>query len=108
MHKKIFKTYSFVSLEIYIDSFNETIIDDEMNGIDYINLIISNTNGADPAEAWKKYAEEEIFKPDIIKNGSFYAMTPGLIDVRYSKFSTIYLYFNISISIYLYIYILII
>ncbi|KAI8122223.1 Glutactin [Lucilia cuprina] len=72
---------TFILRDIYTDIFNETIIDDTMNGIDYINLIISQTNGADPTEAWKKFAEEEVFTPEIIKNGTFHAMTPGLIDL---------------------------
>lgn len=54
-----------------------------MSGMDYINLVISQTNGADPTEAWKKYAEDEVFPSEIIKNGSFYAMIPGLIDVSH-------------------------
>lgn len=66
-----------------MDNFNQTIIDDSMTGIDYIKLVISQTNGADPTEAWKKFAEEEVFSPEIIKNGTIYAMTPGLIDVGY-------------------------
>ncbi|KAM7354798.1 glutactin [Cochliomyia hominivorax] len=72
---------SFILRDIYVDTFNETIIDDTMSGMDYINLVISQTNGADPTEAWKEYAKEEVFTPEIIKNGSFYVMTPGLIDL---------------------------
>ncbi|XP_065362194.1 glutactin [Calliphora vicina] len=72
---------TFILRDIYTDNFNETIVDDTMNGMDYINLIISQTNGADPTDAWKKYAKEEVFTPEIIKNGTFHAMTPGLIDL---------------------------
>lgn len=47
----------------------------------YIEHIISQTNGADPTGAWKKYAEEEVFTAQQLKNGTFYELTPGLIDV---------------------------
>lgn len=67
--------------DIYIDNFNETIIDDQLDGLGYIDYIITQTNGVDPSSTWKKYAQEEIFKPADIKNGSFYKMVPGLIDV---------------------------
>lgn len=92
LSKMLESYYSHVFVvDIFIDNFNETIIDDEMNGTDYINLVITNTNGADPTEAWKKYAEEEVFKPEIIRNGSFYAMIPGLIDVGFSNSHTYFI-----------------
>lgn len=68
-----------------MDNFNETIVDDKFNGLSYIEHIIAQTNGADPAEAWLKFAKEEIFSEDDIKNGSFYRMIPGLIDVCYQS-----------------------
>lgn len=71
----------FLPLDIFIDNFNETIVDDQMDANDYIKHIISETNGADPTGAWKKYAEEEVFTPEQMKNGTFLSLIPGLIDV---------------------------
>ncbi|XP_053956885.1 glutactin [Anastrepha ludens] len=72
---------TFLLKDIYIDNFNETIIDDKLDGIGYIDHIIAQSNGADPTGAWKKFAIEEIFTPGEIKNGSFYTLVPGLIDM---------------------------
>ncbi|XP_013111494.2 glutactin [Stomoxys calcitrans] len=67
--------------DIYIDSFNETIPDDQMNATDYVKQIIVETNGPDRSGAWMKFAKEEIFTEEQMKNGSFRCLTPGLIDL---------------------------
>ncbi|XP_036325556.1 glutactin [Rhagoletis pomonella] len=72
---------TFILKDIFIDNFNETIIDDQLDGIGYIDHIISQTNGADPAGSWMKFAQEEIFTGEDIKNGSFQKLLPGLIDM---------------------------
>ncbi|XP_067647503.1 glutactin [Eurosta solidaginis] len=72
---------TFILKDIFIDNFNETIIDDKLDGMGYIDHIISQTNGADPTGAWRKYAQEEIFTAEEITNGSFYKLVPGLIDM---------------------------
>ncbi|CAD7003218.1 glutactin-like [Ceratitis capitata] len=72
---------TFMLKDIYVDNFNETIIDDQLDGLGYIEQIISQTNGPDPTGAWKKFALETIFTTEEIKNGSFYKLVPGLIDM---------------------------
>ncbi|XP_055905442.1 glutactin-like [Eupeodes corollae] len=72
---------TFILNEIFLNNFNETILDDVFDGYGYIDYIISQTNGADPTLAWKKFAETELFTTEKIKNGSFYGMLPGLIDM---------------------------
>lgn len=47
----------------------------------YIDHIIAQTNGADPTGAWRKFAQDVVFTDEEIKNGSFYKLVPGLIDV---------------------------
>ncbi|XP_030377163.1 glutactin [Scaptodrosophila lebanonensis] len=72
---------SFMLRDIFIDTFNETILDDSMTGKQYIESIIEQTNGADPTGAWLKFAEEEIFSAEDLRNGSFKRLTPGLLDL---------------------------
>ncbi|XP_055856127.1 glutactin-like [Episyrphus balteatus] len=72
---------SFLLNEIFVHNFNETILDDIFDANGYINYIIAQTNGADPTLAWKKFAENELFTKEQIKNGSFYGLLPGLIDM---------------------------
>lgn len=76
---------NFFCSDIFIDSFNETVVDDQLNGTDYIKHIISETNGPDRSGAWMKYALEEVFTAKQLKNGTFYRMAPGLIDVSCIK-----------------------
>ncbi|XP_061390778.1 glutactin [Musca vetustissima] len=72
---------TYMMKDIFIDSFNETIVDDQLNATDYIKTIIGETNGPDSSGAWLKYALEEVFSARQLKNGSFYRMIPGLIDL---------------------------
>ncbi|XP_036229980.2 glutactin [Bactrocera oleae] len=72
---------TFLLKDIYIDNFNETIIDDKLDGMGYIDHIIAQTNGVDPTGVWRKFAREVVFTDEEIKNGSFYKLVPGLIDM---------------------------
>ncbi|XP_039965263.1 glutactin [Bactrocera tryoni] len=72
---------TFLLKDIYIDNFNETIIDDQLDGMGYIDHIIAQTNGDDPTGAWRKFARDVVFTNAEIKNGSFYKLVPGLIDL---------------------------
>ncbi|XP_073837698.1 glutactin [Musca autumnalis] len=72
---------TYIMKDIFIDSFNETIVDDQLNATEYIKTIISETNGPDSSGAWLKYALEEVFSARQLKNGSLYRLTPGLIDL---------------------------
>lgn len=83
-----------VFLDIFIDSFNETIVDDQFNATDYIKTIISETNGPDSSGAWLKYALEEVFSTRQLKNGSLYRLTPGLIDVSNEEITYFKYLFN--------------
>ncbi|XP_075161051.1 glutactin [Haematobia irritans] len=67
--------------DIFIDSLNETILDDTWNTTDYVNQIILETNGPDRSGAWMKYAQEEVFTDKQMRNGSFRCLIPGLIDL---------------------------
>lgn len=66
---------------IYVNVFNETIPDDDYYAVDYINLAITQTNGADPSLAWLNYAKNEFFTDDELNNGTFEDLISGLIDV---------------------------
>ncbi|XP_011190175.1 glutactin [Zeugodacus cucurbitae] len=72
---------TFMLKDIYIDNFNETIIDDQLDGMGYIDHIIAQTNGPDPTGVWRKFAQGVVFSAEDIKNGSFYKLVPGLIDM---------------------------
>ncbi|XP_017076015.2 glutactin [Drosophila eugracilis] len=72
---------TFMLRDIFSDIFNETTLDDKMNGRQYIDTIIEQANGADPSGSWKEFADEEIFTAADVKNGSFKRLTPGLIDL---------------------------
>lgn len=73
--------YLIFLLDIFVESFNESTADPNMNGPKYIDTIIEQVNGADPTSSWREFAEEYIFSEQDIKNGSFRRLTPGLIDV---------------------------
>ncbi|XP_037929623.1 glutactin-like [Teleopsis dalmanni] len=72
---------TFILKDIYVDNFNESIIDDKLDGKGYIQYIITQTNGPDPTLAWQKFARDEIFTPAEINNGMFYTLIPGLVDM---------------------------
>ncbi|KAH8324823.1 hypothetical protein KR074_006948 [Drosophila pseudoananassae] len=72
---------TFMMRDIFADIFNETIMDDQMTGQQYIDAIIEQANGADPTGSWKEFAGDEIFTQADTKNGSFKRLTPGLIDL---------------------------
>ncbi|XP_018786090.1 PREDICTED: glutactin [Bactrocera latifrons] len=72
---------TFLLKDIYIDNFNETIIDDKLDGMGYIDHIIAQTNGDDPTGTWRKFARDVVFTNEEIQNGSFYKLVPGLIDL---------------------------
>ncbi|KAH8283611.1 hypothetical protein KR018_009332 [Drosophila ironensis] len=72
---------TFMLRDIFAETFNETILDDQMTGRQYIDNIIEQANGADPTGSWSEFAGEEIFTDADIKNGTFKRLTPGLIDL---------------------------
>lgn len=57
----------------------------------YIDHIIAQTNGVDPTGVWRKFAREVVFTDEEIKNGSFYKLVPGLIDVRIDIYFSSYI-----------------
>ena len=70
-----------IPLDVFESDFAAHIPDDILNGEDYIAHILFQTQGFDGSGVLLTMLKDKFFPRDIIVNGTFQAMLPGLIDV---------------------------
>lgn len=67
--------------EIFMNDFSGIIPDGLYSGEDYIKHIIIQGLGYDTSGIMTEFLTREFFTNEILRNGTFEAMLPGLIDV---------------------------